>query len=87
MKSTRMILAILLIAGGGFALNVAQAQQGQEMAGITASLDTWRSRLALTSRAEQHFRNTGIAGGVLFIPAGTPHAAKIAEREIVGVAF
>ena len=29
-----MILAILLIAGGGFALNVAQAQQRQEMTGI-----------------------------------------------------
>jgi len=111
MKTTRMILAILLIAGSGFALNLAQAQQGQEMTGIKRT-DLQQHDLTIPGReaiqtrvdfapgaAFPKHRHPGEeiihviegsieydvegqppvtvkAGGVLFIPAGTPHAAK-----------
>lgn len=34
MKTTRMILAIFLIAGSGFTLNIARAEEGEQMPGI-----------------------------------------------------
>jgi len=111
MKTMRMILAILLIAGGGFALSAAQAQQGQEMTGIKRT-DLQQQDLSIPGHEAIQTRVdfapgaafpkhthpgeeiiyviegsieydvegeppvTVKAGGVLFIPAGTPHAAK-----------
>ena len=111
MKTMRMILAILLIAGDGFALSAAQAQQGQEMTGIKRT-DLQQQDLSIPGREAIQTRvdfapgaafpkhsHPGEeiiyviegsieydvegeppamvkAGGVLFIPAGTPHAAK-----------
>ena len=111
MKTMRMILAIFLIAGGGFALSAAQAQQGQEMTGIKRT-DLQQQDLSIPGHEAIQTRVdfapgaafpkhthpgeeiiyviegsmeydvegeppvTVKVGGVLFIPAGTPHAAK-----------
>ena len=111
MKTTRMTLAVLLIAGSSFTLNVTWAQQGEQMPGITRT-DLQQHDLSIPGHEAIQTRVdfapgaafpkhkhpgeeiiyviegsieyevegqpavTVKAGGVLFIPAGTPHSAK-----------